>query len=361
METVLVTGIAGNLGRRLLPHLAGFRVVGVDISNPPPDPAIVFQRMDLGREPSCHELVDLLRETKASVVVHLAFVIDPMRTGVLDVDRMWHINVAGTARIMEAITEVHRRGGSIRKFIFPSSVSAYGPDLPQPVKEDFPLAGHTLPYAIHKREADNVVQTRAGSILPCRTYILRPHIFVGATMQNYLVGALRGTPTGTGRAAAWLRERGKRLPMLLPWGRKYRQRKYQFVHVDDVARLIAHIVRMPDAGPDLTILNVAARGAPITIERCAQIANARITAVPTRALCRLVLRAMWDWGVTAFPPEAFPYLVGSYTMDTSRLRHFLGSDYERVIQYTVERALSDSFQPASQEAAVSQSQPSVAL
>src|SRR5207247_5144416 len=120
----------------------------------------------------------------------------PVRTGVLDVSRMWQINVAGTARVMEAIAEVNRMGGGIAKFVFPSSVSAYGPDLPRAVDEQHPLGAHTLPYAIHKREADVVVQARAPRLGACSTYLLRPHIFVGASMQNYLVGALRGTPTG---------------------------------------------------------------------------------------------------------------------------------------------------------------------
>jgi hypothetical protein len=30
-------------------------------------------------------------------------------------------------------------------------------------------------------------------------------------------------------------------------------------------------------------------------------------------------------------------------MDTSRLRSFLGSEYEQVIQFTIEQALEDSF------------------
>jgi hypothetical protein len=37
-------------------------------------------------------------------------------------------------------------------------------------------------------------------------------------------------------------------------------------------------------------------------------------------------------------------------MDTSRLKQFLGRDYETVMQYTIENALADSFQPASSPA-----------
>jgi len=345
METVLVTGIAGNLGMRLLPQLRDYRVVGVDFVEPRAG-SMRFQRMDLGAEDSCHALVDLIRETQPSAIVHLAFVIDPLRTGVLDVDRMWQINVAGTARVMEAITEAHRRGSTVRKFIFPSSVSAYGPDLSKPVTEDAPLKGHTLPYAIHKREADDVVRKRAASIEPCRTYILRPHIFVGASVENYLVGSMRGIPGGKGKWAERLRAQGKRLPMMLPMGERYRRNRYQFVHVDDMARLIAFLVDRTLTDPPLTVLNVGGRGEPISLQRCAEIADAKIVGVPTRALCHFALSMAWKFGISDFPPEAFPYLAGEYLMDLSRLKQFLGRDYEKVFQYTIDEALADSFKPA---------------
>src|SRR6516162_6832365 len=168
---------------------------------------------------------------------------------------MWQINVAGTARVMEAISVVNRTGGQIRQFLFPSSVSAYGPETPGPVKEDSPLRAHTLPYAIHKRESDEVVRYRAQSLGDCRVYILRPHIFTGASMQNYMVGALRGTPLGKRKRAA-----GKRLPMMLPFGKRYLEKQFQFVHVDDVARLFVYFLHRPQTDPPMTILNVAGRG-----------------------------------------------------------------------------------------------------
>src|SRR5213079_3665937 len=130
------------------------------------------------------QLIRIFREENIRSVVHLAFVIDPVRTGILDVDRMWQVNVAGTARVMEAITEANRDVAVVEKFIFPSSVSAYGSDLPRLVTEDFPLGGHTLPYAIHKMESDRVVQQRAPSLRGCSVYMLRPHIFAGASVQN---------------------------------------------------------------------------------------------------------------------------------------------------------------------------------
>ncbi|HSB74046.1 MAG TPA: NAD-dependent epimerase/dehydratase family protein, partial [Terriglobales bacterium] len=266
--TVLITGIAGNLGRRLFLQLPDFNVVGVDLAPPAGLGLARFASLDLGNEASCRQLTQLLQESRASALVHLAFVIDPVRTGVTEVERMWQINVAGTARVMEAISVVNRDDCQVRKFVFPSSVSAYGSDLPEPVKEDFPLGGHTLPYAIHKRESDLVAQRRARELFDCRTYILRPHIYAGASVHNYLLGAFRGTPTGSSARAARWRAQGKRLPCMLPLGRGYREKLFQFVHVDDVARLIAHILRRSARDPQLTILNVAGRGNPITVGEC---------------------------------------------------------------------------------------------
>jgi nucleoside-diphosphate-sugar epimerase len=356
--TVVVTGIAGNLGRRLLAELGDFQVIGLDLNPPNTTLPLRFQRMDLGHEESCRELYLLLRETRPVAVVHLAFVIDPVRTGVLDLDRMWHINVAGTARVMEAVTEANRDDVVVQKFIFPSSVSAYGPDLPGPVSEEFPLAAHTLPYAIHKMECDKVVQERAPSLRGCSAYMLRPHIFAGASVQNYLMGAFHGTPNGRGKIAARWRDQGKRLPCILPYGKRYLSNRIQFVHVDDMARLIAHIIRKTEPESQrLTVLNVAGRGEPLTFARCMEVARAKLMRAPGKWAMRWVLRFGWKSGISAIPPEAVPYMSGEYIMNTDRLRKFLGADYEKVMRYTVTEAFTSSFEPEEQAVA----QPSAAV
>jgi len=342
--SVLVTGIAGNLGLRLLPQLADFQVIGVDLNPPQTSHPLRFVRLNLGLEESCRELFLLLKECRPIAVVHLAFVIDPVRTGVLDPDRMWQINVAGTARVMEAITEANRDDSIVQKFVFPSSVSAYGPDLPEPVTEEFPLGAHTLPYAIHKMESDKVVQQRAPALRGCSVYMLRPHIFTGASMDNYLVGAFRGTPNGRGGRAAQMRAAGKRLPCMLPYGRRYLENRLQFVHVDDMARLMSYIVRKTEPEAQrLTVLNVAGRGEPLTFGQCVQMAQAKLVRVPGKWAFSLILQLLWKLGISAIPPEAMPYMTGEYLMNTDRLRKFLGQDYEKVVRYTIADAFADCF------------------
>ena len=341
---VVVTGAAGNLGLRLLPLLGDFTVYAVDVVAPRSEGAAAFEAIDLGEDASSHKLTQLLQRTNASALVHLAFIIDPVKMGVLDVNRMWQINVAGTGRVIDAIAEANRSGGAIRKFIYPSSVSAYGSDLPGAVTEAFPLAAHTLPYAVHKLEAEKLLQSKAGAMGECSTYVLRPHIYAGASMQNYLVGALRGTPTGRGRMGKWLRDHNVRLPLVLPVGRKYREKEFQFVHVDDVARLIAFILKRNVLARETVTLNVPGKGMAVTLGESAKIAKARVVPLPSRIFCLWTLQLMWRLGISGVPPEALPYMIGSYTMDARRLRAFLGDDFDQVMQFTVEQALVDSFQ-----------------
>jgi nucleoside-diphosphate-sugar epimerase len=353
---VVVTGVSGNLGSRLLPLLGSYSVIGVDVAPPRSNSEMQFENLDLGEESSTRTFYELLRDTHAYAVAHLAFVIDPVRTGVLDVDRMWQINVSGTARVMEAVTEANRStDDGVKQFIFPSSVSAYGSDSPEPFTEESPLDAHTLPYAIHKKESDEVVQQRCTALRGCSVYILRPHIFTGATVENYLMGAFRGTPNGKGERAQKMRERGTRLPCILPRGHQYLDNKIQFIHVDDMARLIRHILQREPESQRLTVLNVAGRGEPLTFARCIEMARAKLIRVPGQWAMRQILNFLWKQQISAIPPQAVPYMSGQYIMNTDRLRRFLGPEYEHVIRYTIADAFAEGVQSiaaATQAAAV---------
>ena len=348
-SSIAITGGSGNLGQRLLPMLHGKRVLGLDMRAPAGElpPSFTFEHLDLGKEPSCDAMIRLFREHRVDTVVHLAFVLDPLRQGILDRKRMWQINVAGTARLMEAVTEINRLApGTIRRVVALSSVSAYGPELPENVTEDHPLKAHTLTYAVHKKEMDEVVRRRAEVIEDCEVVLLRPHIFIGKSVQNYMAGSLKGDAYGHGRIGKRMQEKRERLPMLLPRGEEYLRKKFQFVHVDDVGRLIKHILG-EDERPGMKVFNVAARGATMTIAVCALLGDSTLVRVPTRLLTKALLSLAWKFGVSSVPPDSFPYLCGTYTMNTTRLQRYLGPAYENVIRYTNEAALRDTFETAS--------------
>src|SRR5438270_8430656 len=204
---LLITGVSGNLGLRVLEFLPEFDVIGVDIVAPAtPSKLAVFEKVDLAEERSCHQLLELLRKYRPEGVAHLAFINNPV-----DRQRMWHINVSGTGRVLEAVAEHNRMLGGVHKFVVRSSALAYGPNLAKPVSEDAPLQAHILPYALDAREADLAVQARAKG-LKSKTYILRPPVLAGPNTQSYLVDILRGVPTGAGKLAERLRRRNSRLP-----------------------------------------------------------------------------------------------------------------------------------------------------
>ena len=349
LPSILVTGISGNLGQRLLPMLAGFRVVGVDFRPARTDPAgsrfpIQFVQIDLAQEASCLQLLQLMRDVRPVAVVHLAFVMDAVRTGMLDRDRIWQSNVAGTARVMEAISEANREWPMVEKFVFISSVSAYGPKLSIPATEETPLAAHTYTYGIQKMEADRVVQQRGPALRGCSLYILRPHIFAGASVDNYFMEAFRGIPGGSSPRAMLMREQGKRMPCMLPSGKQYLQNRIQFVHVDDVARLITYIVQKGEPEVQrLTILNVAGRGGPLTYEQCIHASGNKLVRVPTGELFKLVLQFLWKMKISTIPPDVAPYMTGEMMMDTTRLAEFLGIEYRNVIQYSIADAFAECF------------------
>ena len=149
------------------------------------------------------------------------------------------------------------------------------------------------------------------------------------------MGAFRGTPNGKGKRAARMRQEGKRLPCMMPFGQKYLDNKIQFIHVDDMARLIAYLLQREPEAQRLTILNVAGRGEPLTFGQCIQMARAKLLRVPGRWAMRAVLQLLWNLKISAIPPAAVPYMTGEYVMNTDRLKKFLGPDYEHVIQRTI--------------------------
>jgi len=342
LQRILVTGISGNLGRRVAPLLSGYDLVTVDMHAPPKDVACgEFVQLDLSGRAGQEELARLLKSRNIEAVLHLAFVIDPVRTGIEDVRRMWQVNVAATQRLLEAVADANSNGTAVRLFVFPSSVSAYGPDLPACVTEDAELHAHTLPYAVHKREADEICRKMYPSLGGCALYVYRPSIFAGKTMDNFILRAIRGKPSGRGWLARAFERAGWKLSMVMPASASG-ENLFQYVHVDDVARVLQWTLEHFQPGR-LKLINLAGRGEGVTFAECARLAGTPVVHLPSEKWVVALLRILWAIGLSGMPPQAIPYFLGSYTMDTTRLREELGADYERVVRFTSREALLDSF------------------
>jgi nucleoside-diphosphate-sugar epimerase len=348
---LIITGVASDLATHVLPFLAEYEVIGLDLEPPAVNSLQQFVAFDLSKEESCGELTTLIHEVKPVGIVHLSFAKDISESKNYDVDRMWHINVAGTARVMEAITEANRDVHIVEKFIYVSDALVYGPELHVPASEDSKLNAGDFPFAVQQMEADQVVQQRAPSLRGCSVFMLRPQVLAGRGLHNYLIDTLRGNPEGTGKRAERLRQKGERLTYALPFGSDYLQVKKQFLHADDFARVIAYILaRTEPESQRLTLMNVAGRGEALTMEQCVALAKATLKRVPGKLGMEKLLEYRWNAGISNVRPEFCPYILGENVVATDRLKKFLGPDYESTIHYTNADAFADSFSPAAQAA-----------
>jgi len=224
------------------------------------------------------------------------------------------------------------------------SAAKAGPDLSNPATEETPLAAHTYQYGMQKMESDRVVQQRAPALRGCSVYILRPQVFAGDGIENCFIEAFRGVPGGSSKRAERMRAQGKRLPCLLPSGKKYLSNRIQFVHIDDVARLVAFILKKTDPEAQrLTVLNVAGRGTPLTFEQCINIAQAKLVRIPTERLFDWVLQFFWKMRISTIPPDVMPYLLSDSVIETARLQEFLNAEYKDVIKYPIAEAFAECF------------------
>lgn len=335
--TVVISGASGGLGSRLVPLLADFNVVGLDWNQPGTTLPFRFIHMNLEREDCCREIMLLLRETRAATFVHLASVSSLDRGKRMDAERMWQINVAGTARVLEAITEANREEMLVKKFIFPSSTLVYGPVRSLEATEETEPATDVPTPVKQLIEAEKVIRKRGTGLRACSIYVLRTSAFAGASSHNFLVSAFR------------VNDKGKQLPFALPWGSRILENRVQFVHVDDVARLVSYIAHKSEPEPQrLTVLNVSGRGEPISYQKCLEMAQAKRRSVPGKAALEGLLRYRWNRGSSPIPPDLVPYLIGESLVSSTRLKKFLGTDYEDVIHHTIADAFADSFSPAAE-------------
>jgi nucleoside-diphosphate-sugar epimerase len=310
--TVAVTGPTGTFGYGLMPLLQSDSRVGrvVGIARRPFDPArkgwtkMDYRRGDV-RDPGA--LRAAFRDV--DVVVHLAFLII---SGNEETTRA--VNVEGTLNAFRAAADA-----GVRRFVYASSVAAYGfhPDNPVGMDEDWPVRpAARLSYARQKAELEQLLHQEAWAHPETSLYLLRPPVVLGP----HTIGAKDLLPEPLGKLAPLARRvyRGLgRLPMRFPAAVPVMP--VQFVHEEDVGRALLQCV--VGAGPP-GAYNIAGDGVLSTLDVARELG---ITAVPlpagpartaARALVRLpFLPRMAGWLEVASQPAI---------MDTTRARARLG-------------------------------------
>ena len=161
MKTVLITGAGGEVGYTLTAELKkeGYKVVALSLHNLPPEQTKitdVFYRGDVSDYKFVEKIFD---KHEIEVVFHLASILST--GGERNPELAITVNAVGTQNTMEVATKKSLETGKSVKFIFPSSIAAYGiPDLkekskkPKVKEEDF-TSPITI-YGVTKLYAENL-------------------------------------------------------------------------------------------------------------------------------------------------------------------------------------------------------------
>ncbi|MFN2587630.1 MAG: NAD-dependent epimerase/dehydratase family protein [Actinomycetota bacterium] len=283
--TVAVTGASGYLGAGLIRRLAAddavAAILGFDVRAPrEPHPKVVFDEVDVRHAGLAARLEGV------DCVVHLAFVMDPIR----DESLMRDVNVNGTQNVFKSAG----RAG-VRRLVYTSSATVYGahPDNDVPLTEDSPLrANLDFSYAAHKLEAEYVVREFEDEFPEAHVVTFRPAIVFGPHVDN-----------------AW--SHFLELPVL--FGVAGYSPPLQLVHEDDVARALQWAVTTRARG----VFNLAADGWLESGEALA-IAGRRRRRVPEPVAFALADR-LWRMGLAEAPAGYLHYAMHPWVVSTEKL------------------------------------------
>jgi len=292
----LITGGSGYIGGRLTDELSTRdeteKIVDVDLRPPP-------------RAWSKHEFVKadirdrkaiqaLLEKHEIDTLVHLAFVLNPIR----DEAKMYDIDVNGTQAVLEAASNA-----GVNHVLQTSSATAYGafPDNPKPIAEDWPVRGAPdFSYAKHKADSDRIAQLWALENPDAVMTIVRPSIVFGPSVDNYIVRSFQNNPF---------------VPLL-----DGVDEEFQLVHEDDVVSALFALLDGKHGGA----FNLAGDGL-LTWGRAAELIGKKTRNMSLRNMKRLN-GALWRMHVprTEAPAGNLDFIRYPWVVSTEKLKSTAG-------------------------------------
>ncbi len=292
----LITGGSGYIGSRLTEILVARDdvegIVDLDVRPPAsPQAKTTFVRGDVRDAEAIREL---LERQRPNALIHLAFVLNPIR----DEARMYDIDVNGTAAVLRAASEA-----GTEQVLVTSSATAYGAfaDNPKPIAEDWPVRGQPgFSYARHKADADRSCQLW-GLEHPDRVMsIVRPCIVFGPKVDNYI-------------SRTW--ENSSFFPIL-----DGVDEEFQLVHEDDVVSAIIGLLDARAGG----VFNVAGDGT-LTWGESAELIGLK-TRVMSMKTTRRIYAAAWALHAPRVesPPGNLNFLRYPWVVSNERLKSEIG-------------------------------------
>lgn len=280
---IVLTGIAGRLGRRVVHRLAqNHDVIGIDRRPCPglPTRAKHFQ-VDIRRRSA----EDIFRSESIDAIVHMG-VVHNFR---IPSEKLYARNVIGTETLLG-----YASAYGVKKLVLLSSGDVYGPSPTNShfIVEDAPLmASQRFPEIRTLVAVDRAVQSFFWRHHDIETVILRPAHIVGPHVRNapskYF--RLRVIPTLMGFD-----------PMV------------QLIHEDDLLRYIAHSVEPGIRG----VFNLAGTD-PVPLSRVLSILGKATIPVPHPMFTGFLERA-WKYRLTSFPAPELDHIRFNTVLDTTR-------------------------------------------
>jgi UDP-glucose 4-epimerase len=294
MERILITGSSGAYGRALIAAIRrdcpDAKIFGLDVIAPVADLPDQFEICDI----TSPELTDVMAAWGPDTVVHLAFVVNPMR----DEQRMHEINVLGTQNLLAAVVRARPA-----RLLVSSSATSYGawPDNCIPSTEEHPLRMRPeYRYASDKYLVEKMLQDFATTQPDIALSWTRPCMIYGSGMSNFMTALFTARPV--------LPLPGNDNPPM------------QFVHLDDVANASLAILRANLTGP----FNVA----PVdwfTMRDLARMRGRPALPIPFWA-CRVFTNCWWTLRlpVFRFPASLWYFIRYPWVVTPERLTKELG-------------------------------------
>jgi UDP-glucose 4-epimerase len=288
----LITGGSGYIGGRLTEVLSGRdeteEIIDVDVRPPTRQwPKTMYVHQDVRNRAAIEEL---LSRHEIDALVHLAFVLNPIR----DEAKMYDIDVNGTQGVLQAASEA-----GVEQVMVTSSVAAYGafPDNPKPIAEDWPVRGAPdFSYAKDKADADRICQLWALQHPDSVMTIVRPSMVFGPNVDNWFVRGFENNPF---------------MPLL-----DGVDEEFQLVHEDDVVTALLALLDGKHGGA----FNLAADGL-LTWSRAAEILGKRTRQFSLKNMKRFN-GLMWRLHVprTEAPAGNLDFLRYPWVVSTEKLK-----------------------------------------
>jgi UDP-glucose 4-epimerase len=300
-DKVIITGIAGRLGRllarRLHRDLPGL-VVGIDRRDFPGRPRdIEHIKVDLRSK----KARDIFRAEDVRALIHMGLMHDPRMTQAEH--HSW--NIQGTARLLDACAIY-----GVPKVIVLSSANVYGPrpDNPQFLTEDAPLnAGLDFPAIRDLIEVDMLASSFFWKQQSSETVILRP---------VHILGGVRNAPSNYLRLP-WV-------PTLLGF-----DPMVQVIHELDVVESIVRALTPGVRG----IFNIVGPG-EVPLSTILRELDKPSVPIP-HPIAKAVLSTLWRGKLTSFPVPEIDHIRFVCMVDGTRAREQLGFKPRYTLKETI--------------------------